>query len=136
MAGHLAWATNKYCTLHSCAYIHFKYRYISKIPQIWMNFPTCMFHTEPKWQIPFRNCSLEYTAQIWHFPIPLTYLGIKDFRKIMKGHQRLWRSNQRPESQQNQNFNFFSHNWDHLVSLVHRFSDFGVSRSLRPKRPP
>ena len=92
-------------------------------------------HSEPKCQIWFGNCSWGYSAWIQHFCIPLAFLGIKDFRKIIKGQRRSWRPNHRPESQQNQNFLIFSCWWLHLDYLIYRFHYFWVSKSLRPKRP-
>ena len=93
-------------------------------------------HSEQKCQIWFGNCSWGYSAWIQHFCTPLAFLGIKDFRKIIKGQRRSWRPNHRPESQQNQNFLIFSCWWLHLEYLIYRFHYFWVSKSLRPKRPP
>ena len=77
-----------------------------------------------------------FVGGVTSFCIPLAFLGIKDFRKIIKGQRRSWRPNHRPESQQNQNFLIFSCWWLHLEYLIYRFHYFWVSKSLRPKRPP
>ena len=53
-------------------------------------------HSGPKFQISFRNCSWGYSAQIWHFCIPLAFLGAKDSKEIIKGQRRSERPNQRP----------------------------------------
>ena len=57
-------------------------------------------HSGPKWQISFRNCSWGYNAQIWHFCIPLAFLGAKDSKKIVKGRRRSERPNQRPGTEE------------------------------------
>ena len=55
-------------------------------------------HSELKWQIRLGNYSWGYNAQIFHFCLPLDFLGAKDFKKIVKGRQRSERPNQRPDT--------------------------------------
>ena len=55
-------------------------------------------HSELKWQIRLGNYSWGYNAQIFHFCLPLDFLGAKDFKKIIKGRQRSERPNQRPDT--------------------------------------
>ena len=57
-----------------------------------------MGHSELKWQIRLGNYSWGYNAQIFHFCIPLDFLGAKDFKKISKDRQRSERPNQRPDT--------------------------------------
>ena len=57
-----------------------------------------LVHSELKWQIRLGNYSWGYNAQIFHFCLPLDFLGAKDFKKIIKGRQRSERPNQRPDT--------------------------------------
>ena len=55
-------------------------------------------HSELKCQIRLGNYSWGYNAQIFHFCLPLDFLGAKDFKKIIKGRRRSERPNQRPDT--------------------------------------
>ena len=75
--------------------------------------PNKPLHSEPKCQIWVGNCSWGYSAQIWHFSIPLAFLGAKDFKKIIKGRQRLERPNQRPGTGEFKFWPFF-----HVIVII------------------
>ena len=70
-------------------------------------------HSGPEWQISFRNCSWGYNAQIWHFCIPLAFLGAKDSKKIIKDRRRSERPNQRPGTEEVKFWQFF-----HVIMII------------------
>ena len=57
-------------------------------------------HSELKCQIRLGNYSWGYNPQIFHFCLPLDFLGARDFKKIIKGRRRSERPNQRPGTEE------------------------------------
>ena len=89
-----------------------------------------LYHSELKWQIRLGNYSWGYNAPIFHFCLPLDFLGAKDFKKIIKGRPRSCRKGQiKGQTLVNSNFdNFFMSIWSFGVNFTHisLFSSFKV----------